>query len=383
MKIAYCIRSLKGAGGMERVLANKANYLAEKLGYEVIIITLDEPDYTPFFEFSPRIRRCGLGVKYIDSKQKSPLFSPWVTLANKRKHRKALEQLLCQLRVDIVVSMFDTEARFLWKIKDGSKKVLEIHFSQWGRKRMNRSRSGYGVDYLKNLYDNWVVGKYDAFVVLTEEDRRLWKHARNISVIYNACTLTVHEPAVLENKQVVAVGRLTEQKGFDWLISIWKIVSEAYPDWRLVIVGEGEQKAMLEEEIRSRNLRERVEIRPFTRAIVPVYLESSVYVMTSRYEGFPMVLIEAMACGLPVVSFACPSGPTEIIREGKNGFLVPVGDCGLFAERICQLIGDCRLRAQMGKEAILDSDRFTEDQIMEKWDHLFKTLSCSDENLLL
>ena len=96
-----------------------------------------------------------------------------------------------------------------------------------------------------------------------------------------------------------------------------------------------------------------------------------------------MVLIEAMACGLPVVSFACPSGPTEIIREGKNGFLVPVGDCGLFAERICQLIGDCRLRAQMGKEAILDSDRFTEDQIMEKWDHLFKTLSCSDENLLL
>ena len=179
------------------------------------------------------------------------------------------------------------------------------------------------------------------------------------------------------------MGRLTEQKGFDLLIPIWKIVSESYPDWRLVIVGEGEQKAMLEEEIRIRNLRERVEIRPFTRSIVPVYLESSVYVMPSRYEGFPMVLIEAMACGLPVVSFTCPSGPTEIIREGKNGFLVPVGDYDLFARRICQLIEDIRLREQMSKEAILDSGRFTEDQIMKKWDHLFKTLICSDENLLL
>lgn len=372
MKIAYCIWSLRETGGMERVLANKANYLVENLGYEVAIITLDKPDYKPFFEFSPLIQRYGLGMEYAGAK--CSLFSPWVTLMNMRKHRKALEKLLKELQMDIVVSMFDTEARFLWKIKDGSKKVLEIHFSQWGRQQMNKSRGGRWIDQLKNKYDNWIVGKYDAFVVLTEEDRKYWKHARNISVIYNACTLTVSKPAELENKYVIAVGRLTEQKGFDLLIHIWKEVNELHPDWQLVIVGEGPQKAVLEEKIKNLHLENKIEIRPFTHFIASAYLESSIYLLTSRYEGFPMVLVEAMACGLPVVAFSCPLGPCEIICNGRNGFLVPVDDYDLFAKRCCQLIEDVDLRKRMGQEAILNSKRFSENEIMKQWDTLFKSL---------
>lgn len=383
MKIAYCIRSLKGTGGMERVLANKANYLAEKLGYDVAIITLDQPEEKTFFEFSPRIRRYGLGVEYNDTTQRSPLLSPWITLNNMRRHRKKLENLLKELRMDIVVSMFDTEARFLWKIKDGSKKVLEVHFSQWGRQRMNKSRSGRYVDKVKSIYDHWIVGKYDAFVVLTEEDRKCWKQARNISVIYNACTLRPVQQAALVNKNVLAVGRLTEQKGFDWLVEIWEKVNQYHPDWQLTIIGEGEQKAMLEEKIRFRQLEGKIEILPFTSSVEDFYLKSSICVVTSRYEGFSMVLAEAMACGVPAVSFACPSGPAEIILEGKNGFLVPVGDQDFFVKRICQLIKNAELRKQMGKEAFLSSSRFSEDRIMQKWDHLFITLKSSDENLLL
>lgn len=377
MRIAYCIRSLKGTGGMERVLANKANYLAEKFGYEVVIITLDKPDYKPFFEFSPLIRRYGLGIGYVSAKYS--LFSPWVTLVNMRKHRKALEKLLKEIRADIVVSMFDTEARFLWKIKDGSKKVLEIHFSQWGRQRMNRSRGGYWVDRIKNYYDNRIVGKYDSFVVLTEEDRKCWKHARNILVIPNACTLSVDRQALLEKKQVIAVGRLTEQKGFDILIGIWKQVDVFHPDWRLVIVGEGEEKARLEEKIRKEGLSGKVDIYPFTRCIMAAYAESSVYVMTSRYEGFSMVLVEAMACGVPAVAFACPSGPAEIISDQKNGFLIPVGDYDLFVKRIGLLMEDEELRKRMGKEAALIITRFSEKQIMEKWHKLFASIKAKDD----
>ncbi len=377
MKIVYCIRSLKGAGGMERVLANKANYLAEKLGYDVAIITLDKPDYKPFFEFSPLIRRYGLGIEYAGAK--CSLFSPWVTLVNMRKHRKALEKLLKELQVDIVVSMFDTEARFLWKIEDGSKKVLEIHFSQWGRQRMNRSRGGYWADRIKNYYDNRIVGKYDGFVVLTEEDRKCWKHARNIFVIPNACTLSVVRQALLEQKRVIAVGRLTEQKGFDLLVGIWKRVNVFHPDWRLVIVGEGEQKGVLEEKIREEGLSGKVEIHPFTRSIVAAYSECSVYVMTSRYEGFPMVLVEAMACGLPAVAFCCPSGPSEIILDQNNGFLIPVGDDDLFVKRINQLIEDEELRKRMGREAALIINRFSEKQVMEKWHKLFTSIKAKDD----
>jgi len=362
---------------MERVLANKANYLAENLGYDVAIITLDKPDYKPFFEFSPLIRRYGLGIEYVGAK--CSLFSPWVTLVNMRKHRKALEKLLKELQMDIVVSMFDTEARFLWKIEDGSKKVLEIHFSQWGRQRMNRSRGGYWADRLKNVYDNWVVRKYDAFVVLTEEDKKCWKGVPNITVIYNACTLCPSQKASLINKNVLAVGRLTEQKGFDLLVEIWEKVNKYHPDWHLTIIGEGEQKAIIEEKIHLKHLEEKIVIHPFTSSVEDFYLQSSVYVLTSRYEGFSMVLVEAMACGLPVVSFACPSGPAEFIREGENGFLIPIGDDGLFVKRINQLIEDEELRKRMGREAALIINRFSEKQIMEKWHKLFTSIKAKDD----
>lgn len=373
MKIAYCIRNLKDGGGMARVLTNKANYLTEVMGEEVAIITVEEGGYEPFFKLSPKVKLYHLGINYINRENVSLFFNVFRTLKTMRKHRRKLELLLKSLRVDIVVSMFDVEARFLWKIKDGSRKILEVHFSREGRRIENKSISGRWMDYLKNYYDERIVGKYDAFIVLTNEDRENWKYASRIVVIPNAYAIGKVDVASLTVKRVIAVGKLTYQKGFEYLIDVWKKLTEEFPDWELVIVGEGEDRNMLVEKISSYHLKN-VSLKPFTKAIGEEYRKSSVFAMTSRYEGLPMVLLEAMGYGLPCISFACPCGPSEVIREDFNGYLIPPGNIETFAVKLRKLMTDFELRKEMGKHAQKTVERFSEERVMEQWQKLFRQI---------
>lgn len=374
MKIAYCIAGTRHSGGMERVLANKANYLV-KQGYEVVIITTDQRDAPSFFPLDKKIKCYDLDINYEENNGRS-FFNKLIHYPGKqRKHKKRLIDLLKKEKPDITISMFCNDISFMPHIKDGSKKILEIHFSKY--KRIQYGRKG-----LWKLADRWLsrqdekwVRRFDKFVVLTEEDRRYWGNLHNITVIPNARTFTPSQTADMKNKKVIAVGRYTYQKGFERLIEAWHLIIPDFPDWRLEIVGDGELQAMLKEMTARYGIENSVVLVPANNEIEKHYLSSSVYAMTSRYEGLPMVLLEAQAFGLPIISFNCKCGPSDIVDNGKNGFLVEESDIPAFASQLRKVMADIELRKKMSRNALETSKKFSVKPVMSRWMQLFKSLT--------
>ncbi|MEN5058402.1 glycosyltransferase family 4 protein [Sphingobacterium kitahiroshimense] len=373
MKIVYSILGTYNSGGMERVLANKANYLTSK-GHELIIITTDQQGRPSNFALDPAIQQIDLGINYTDDLNLDLLQKVQSYRRKQQKHRECLERLLSDLQVDIVVSMFDHDASFLYKIDDGSKKVLEIHFSRFKRVQYGTRGIRGLVNRLRMAQDLRLAKKYDRFVVLTEEDMTYWKGGKNIAVIPNAHTFYPDQPATLRAKRAVAVGRFDYQKGFDEMIRAWAIVAKKFPDWILEIYGHGPLKAALQAQIDEAELSEQIFLRAPVKDIMPVYLNSSVLLMTSRYEGLPMALLEAQACGLPMVSMACKCGPRDIIKQNKNGYLVEEGNLSEFAQKVGILLKNDRRRRAMGRNAREMSDKFGEEYVMQRWLHLFHSL---------
>lgn len=370
MKILYSIAGTYNSGGMERVLANKANWLVAH-GHEVIIVTTDQRGEPPYFPLDARIKCYDLAINYEENNGKSFLnklihypFKQW-------KHKARLTALLKELRPDIVISMFCNDASFIPSIKDGSKKILEIHFSRFKRLQYGRKGLWRLADWWRYKTDAKVVSRFDKFVVLTHEDKEYWGNLRNMCVIPNARTFEVNQPATLEAKKVVAVGRLNHQKGFDRLIYAWSIVDNVVSGWKLQIVGDGELRKQLQYNIRELGLSNQINIGRAEKDMMSVYKDASILAMSSRYEGLPMVLLEAQAAGLPIVSFDCKCGPKDVIENGVDGFLVEDGDIEQLAQKLVVLMQDANLRKQMGSAAYAHSERYSEERIMKQWTDLF------------
>ena len=370
MKIVYTIAATYNSGGMERVLANKANWLVRN-GYEIGILTTDQKARNSFFELDPEIKVYDLGINYEENNGKSFLnklihypFKQW-------RHKKALQRLLPELKADVVVSMFCNDASILPKIKDGSRKVLEILFSRFKRLQYGRKGIWKLADEMRSSNDLRVVSKFDKFVVLTEEDKGYWGELANITVIPNARSFEVEKPAELNEKKVIAVGRYCYQKALDKLIQAWGIVCREIADWKLHLVGDGEDRAQLQKQISELGLTERVVLGRAETDMKSVYSNSSVLALSSRYEGLPMVLLEAQAAGLPIVSFECKCGPKDVLTDGVDGILVKEGNVEGMAQGLLKLIKDEALRKQMGIAAYKNSERFSEEKVMANWVELF------------
>lgn len=376
MKIVYNIPSIVRMAGMERILAIKANYLALQKNIEVVIITYEQKNQPLAFDFSDKIRFYDLGINYTKCQGTNIFWNKIRRMRYIARHKKRLTEILAAEKPDITISMMSgREREWLYKLKDGSKKVLECHFSY------------YWYRDIKGLIDRYKISRfigriahYDRFVVLTEEDRKDWGTRENIMVIPNALTFYPQQQADLSQKRVIAVGRLREQKRFDRLINIWAKIEPHFPDWRLTIIGSGELQGDLERQIRTLGLKQ-IEILPPHTDIVKDYLNSSIYAMTSQYEGFPMVLHEAMSCGLPVVTYTCKCGPRDIIQEGEDGFLVEEGNEAEFIKRLQELMNDFHLRQRMGEAARRNIIRFDLPSVMLKWESLFTALLRNERSI--
>lgn len=371
MKILYNIAGTCRSGGMERVLANKANWLVQN-GYEVVIVTTDQRNEQPFFPLDNRIICYDLGIGYEENNGKSFINKLVHYPIKQYKHRKRLEALLHKIKPDITISMMCNDVSILPCIKDGSKKILEIHFSKF--KRLQYARRGLWriADIYRNLQEEKLVRQFDRFVVLTEEDRGYWGDLCNMQVIPNARTYTFEKPATLTNKVVMAVGRYDYQKGFDRLIDAWAIVCSKFVDWKLEIIGDGNLRSDMLKQIESKGLNEQIILKRIpANEMKEAYMNASIFVLSSRYEGLPMVLLEAQAAGLPIVSFACKCGPKDVVKDGIDGYLVEEGDVNALASRLISLMDDEITRKKMGFVAFSRSDRYAEESVMAKWVDLF------------
>jgi glycosyltransferase involved in cell wall biosynthesis len=369
MKILYTIHSLYNPGGMERVLLNKATYLTEKLHWDVTIVTTDQNGRPPFYPFPEGVRMIDLGVNYSDDNGKGFFAKFMGYMRRKRKHKRLFVELLKREKPDVVDCFYPGECGFVPGLKDGSKKVLELHQSKLFHHQYNRTGFMGLADKVRARMDERLVRRFDRFVVLTEEDAQMWGALPNIVVIPNAAMAIDSPSSEVDCKRVIAVGRLDYQKGFDRLIEAWNIVQQSPENssWQLDIYGQGEWKEMLQGMIEKYNLQRSARINAPTTNIGAEYSKSAMLVMSSHYEGFPMVMVEAMAHGLPVVSFDYKCGPRDIIDHGVNGLIVPDGDIAALAAAMQRLMSDEKLRKDMSLQAKNVVNRYSEEKVMRLW----------------
>lgn len=378
MKIVYCTHSLYNPGGMERVLLNKVAWLRAHAGHTITIVTTDQHGRSPFYPVPDGVRWVDLGINYSDDNHRGCVRKIAGFLRRRRLHKRRLTRLLCREKADIVVSLYPSESSFIPAIRDGSRKVLELHYCKFFRLQYGRRGLMRLIDRWRTWRDETVCRRFDRFVVLTREDMGHWRNMPRIRVIPNAAPAVARRAvADTEARRVIAVGRLDHQKGFDRLIVAWDAVCKAglAEGWRLDIFGQGEWLDMLQGMIDERGLGGYTAIRPPTPRIGEEYARSSILAMTSRYEGFPMVLLEGMAHGLAVATFDYKCGPRDLIVSGANGLLVHEGDtCGM-ARALASLMGDAPLRRRMAANARLTTAAFSEEAVMEQWNDLFTSLA--------
>lgn len=375
MKLVYCMASVYNPGGMERVLLNKVSWFAARDGYEVMVVTTDQQGKPPFYQFPENVQIVDLGINYSVDNDCSPIAKINSYFRKRRKHRKALTDLLLKERADVVISLYPSESSFIPKIKDGSKKVLELHFNRYFRLQYGRNGLLGLADRFRSWQDVRIARRFDRFVVLTKEDAGYWGDLPNIEIIPNAAPDVPEITYNPSSHRIIAVGRLDYQKGFDRLIEAWAMVSEELrKEWKLDIFGQGEWKEMLEKKIDGLGMGSSVKINPPTKGIFKEYASSAFIVMSSHYEGLPMVLLEAMSCGLPGVCFDFKCGPKDIIRDGENGVLVSEGDVPGLAKAMERLMLDESLRTRMSGEALGIREPYSEKRVMEQWENCFKSI---------
>ena len=376
-KIVYFVGGLLSPNGMGAILSQKINYLAEHTNYDLYMILTEKAGAPWFYDINPKVKWVNFDINF-DELDVMPIYKKvlfyWL---KQRKFRQMFTDYLMKVRPDITVSICRREINFINNIKDGSKKVAEIHFARPFYRRFEKPFFPKLInEWISNLWVGSLIKqlkRLDRFVVLTKEDSKNWPELTNLVVIPNFVFSNTSLKSDLSSKRVVAVGRYSWQKGFDMLIDAWKIVSARHPDWHLDIYGSGDNISYqkLADEL---CLSSSVTCHKSVDYVYEKYSESSIYVLSSRYEGFGLVLVEAMGTGLPVVSFACPCGPRDIIEDGVSGYLVEAGDVRKMAEKICYLIENRDVRESMGQAAIARAGMFSRDQVMHRWIELFESL---------
>lgn len=368
MNLLIFIYSLQ-CGGAERVAANLSDYWTEK-GWQVTVVTLttSEQDY---YSLHPSVRRIGLDL----AQESSGLL---VAAAKNMRRALALRKTIKQLKPDVALAMMSKSCILLALAAVGVKGVVTV-----GSERVHPPHAPMGSVW--GSFRKWLYGHLDVVVALTSESTtwlRMNTRARRVVTIPNAAQWPLSKqpphlppPTRVDGQHMLlAVGRLAAQKGFDLLITVFQQLVAEFPDWRLVILGEGSDIDSLQTLVCTLGISEHVHLPGRAGNMAQWYAAADLFVMTSRFEGFPNALVEALAYGLPAVSFDCDTGPRDIIRHEVDGLLVPAGDCAGLKAALRKLMVNESLRRHFSKRATDVRDRYTIERIAGLWEHLFREL---------
>ena len=365
------------AGGVERVLTLKANYFAEVYQYDVTIIITDGKNKDYFFPLSQKVKVVNLDINFEEMWHKSFFQRLCIYLPKERKFKKLLSKELNRIKPDITISLLRREINFLTEINDGSKKVGEIHINRAHYRNFTPNRTNpfkmlFSKYWMRGLVNK--IQKLDRFVVLTEYDRQAWQDVPRVEVIPNPLPFYPEMHNASRKKKVIAVGRYFDEKGYDLLLRAWSKIEMVDKEWSLDIYGDGNREYYVRIAEDLKIDKNRCRLNNSISDVQSEYLKSSLFVCSSRFEGFGMGIIEAMACGLPVVSFDCLWGPRSIINNGEDGVLVENGNIDKMSDAIIDLINNPQKIAQMGSAARRNVCRFNIDLIANKWKKLFDEL---------
>lgn len=362
MKILYIIDDISVMGGIQKILKIKIDYFIENLGYKIDIVTESYKNSNLFFEQNKKVK-----IYNLDFERE---VSFWKRQIQKIKSFKFLNKLQNKEKYDFIITTGSNLDLLLPLLRKKTTIFKEIHYS--GTELFNNKKNLFSK--ISNIYYKISYSMYNQIILLTEEDKQFWDKLKveNTIIIPNMLESNDNKISECNNKIAISVGRLAEQKRFDLLVDVWSKVNKINREWKLYIYGEGPERKNLESQIKKLNLQDFVFLKGASLELNEKYLEASLFILTSRMEGMPMVLLESMIKGVPVVSFDCPCGPKDIITNGKDGYIVEFGNINIMAEKILDLINDEKKRKEFGKEAKRNMGRFSKEKIIKKWKELFE-----------
>ena len=362
MHIFFLVSNLSEAGGTQRVVVNLANEFIKQDNVTIINVGKQNGDIK--FQLNKNIQTIFLNNDKFEINKKNKLKKIIQSIKYIFKIKTQINSIIKSNKSDnIIIAMGMLFSYVLVFLKDENLiKIGSQHNPFYGGKIINYFRKK-------------IINKLDYFVVLNEDMKKNTTEKLNIKnciTIENPISFYPKAPSRLQNKKLLSIGRLYNQKGYDMLIEIWSIlINRGYNDYTLIIVGDGPEELELKQKVSKYGIDDNLKFISSTKEIEKYYLESDIYLMSSRHEGMPMVLLEAQSWGLPIVSFDCPTGPQIIIENGKNGFLIPCFNKVDFANKIEELLINDQLRYFMGKEARKSVKKYEINNVANKWRSLF------------
>ena len=380
MKIAYILSSFFAKAGTERILSDKMNYLANRYGYDITFITYEQGNHPMAFSLDKRIRVIDLNTRFFPLYKLNPVRRVIAKSFQKRKLKSKLHDVLSVVNPDFVVLTTYDFDKFGSILTLPYRFVIESHICISDVRQEFRQHNVilklFGK-YLDSIHFK-TMNKADALVSLTSADKTNWEKHVNIPIFVIPNLVTVYPNDIScyseRSNRIICVGRLTRQKGFDYLIKAWALIANKYPGWKIDIFGSGDLEDFLIQMIDNYNLKESITINKPTSNIFEEYDRSSIYILSSRYEGFCLVLLEAMSFGIPCISFNCPHGPSDMITNGEEGILVPVGDINKLAESIEWMITHKEERGRMSQNSREKVKYYLAENIMPQWVELFNKI---------
>lgn len=353
--ICFYSGDITNSGGTERVAIIIANELNKFDEYNVSVLSLVEKEKEPFFALDESIPRYIIydhvvrGITHIGG------------IINRT--RKAIKKYNIDILIDIdgILEMYTIPTKLFTDVKI----ISWEHYNFYQHPVVPYRK------YTRRMAARWA----DAIVTLTEEDKGYYtsnlKVKCPIQCIYNPVIWKENTGSYDSNSKIIlSAGRLTYQKGFDILIDVASLFLKDYPDWKWIVLGEGEEREMLEKKTKEKGLGKQLLFQGNVDNIDEYYAKAAMFVMTSRFEGLPMTLLETKPYKLPIVSFDCKTGPKELVQDGVNGYLIPEGKNERMANTIRKLMENQNVRKIFSENAIIDMERFDLEIIIEKWRHL-------------